>query len=65
MTQDEVARVVLDGAYVVAPVPRRLFGSFVEHLGRGVYGGVFDPGDRRPRPRGSAPTCSSWSASSA
>ena len=44
MTQDEVARVVLDGAYVVAPVPRRLFGSFVEHMGRCVYGGVYEPG---------------------
>ncbi|HET6697999.1 MAG TPA: alpha-N-arabinofuranosidase [Nocardioidaceae bacterium] len=38
------ARVVLDGAYRVAPVPRRLFGSFVEHMGRCVYGGIFDPG---------------------
>jgi alpha-N-arabinofuranosidase len=27
----------------VGPVRRRLFGSFVEHLGRCVYGGVFEP----------------------
>jgi alpha-L-arabinofuranosidase len=38
------ARVVLDGAYRVGPVPRRLFGSFVEHMGRCVYGGIYDPG---------------------
>ncbi|KFI85275.1 alpha-L-arabinofuranosidase [Bifidobacterium reuteri DSM 23975] len=27
----------------VADVPRRLFGSFVEQLGRGVYGGIYEP----------------------
>ena len=31
---ERTARAVLDGAYVVGPVPRRLFGSFVEHMGR-------------------------------
>jgi len=29
---------------VVAPVHRRLFGSFVEHMGRTVYTGIFEPG---------------------
>ncbi|MBU4335858.1 MAG: alpha-L-arabinofuranosidase [Actinobacteria bacterium] len=28
----------------VAPVHRRLFGSFVEHMGRCVYGGIYEPG---------------------
>jgi alpha-N-arabinofuranosidase len=28
----------------LSTVDRRLFGSFVEHLGRCVYGGVFEPG---------------------
>ncbi len=37
------ARLVLDAAYAVAPVPRRLFGSFVEHLGRCVYTGIYEP----------------------
>ena len=37
------ARVVLDPAFVVGEVDRRLFGSFVEHLGRCVYGGIYDP----------------------
>src|SRR5689334_12122428 len=31
----------------VAPVDRRLFGSFVEHLGRCVYGGIYAPDDPR------------------
>jgi alpha-N-arabinofuranosidase len=33
----------LDPAFVVGPVRRRLFGSFVEHLGRCVYTGIHDP----------------------
>ena len=35
----------LDPARTIAPVKRRLFGSFVEHMGRCVYGGVYDPSD--------------------
>lgn len=35
--------VSLDPAFRVAPVDPRLFGSFVEHMGRCVYGGIFDP----------------------
>ncbi|MFC5056162.1 alpha-N-arabinofuranosidase [Saccharothrix xinjiangensis] len=30
--------------HVLAPVRRRLFGSFVEHLGRCVYTGIHEPG---------------------
>ena len=29
---------------IVAPVSERLFGSFVEHMGRAVYTGIFEPG---------------------
>ena len=38
------ARVSIDPAFVVAPVDRRVFGSFVEHMGRCVYTGIFEPG---------------------
>ncbi|GAA3715300.1 alpha-N-arabinofuranosidase [Microlunatus aurantiacus] len=38
------ARLVLDAAFALAPVPRRLFGSFVEHMGRCVYTGIHEPG---------------------
>lgn len=34
----------LDPAFIIAPVPPRLFGSFVEHMGRCVYEGIFEPG---------------------
>src|SRR3954453_14567864 len=37
------ARLVLDSAFTLAPVPRRLFGSFVEHMGRCVYTGIYEP----------------------
>jgi alpha-L-arabinofuranosidase len=30
----------------------RLFGSFVEHLGRGVYGGIYEPGHPSATPEG-------------
>ncbi|MCX7520844.1 alpha-N-arabinofuranosidase [Microbacterium sp. STN6] len=38
------AQIALDPEAVVAPVNRRLFGSFVEHLGRCVYNGIYEPG---------------------
>ncbi|MFI5912064.1 alpha-N-arabinofuranosidase [Dactylosporangium sp. NPDC051541] len=41
------ARIVLDPAAVVAPVNRRLFGTFVEHMGRCVYTGIYEPGHPR------------------
>ena len=41
MTQ---ARLVLDRDFTVGEVPRRIFGSFVEHMGRCVYTGIYEPG---------------------
>ena len=37
------ASATLDPAFRIGPVRRRLFGSFVEHLGRCVYTGIHDP----------------------
>ncbi len=37
------ASLSVDPARVVAPVSRRTFGSFVEHMGRCVYGGIYEP----------------------
>lgn len=36
--------IILDRANTVGPVRRRTFGSFVEHLGRCVYDGIYEPG---------------------
>jgi len=38
------ASVVLDPGFRVADVDERVFGSFVEHMGRAVYGGIYEPG---------------------
>jgi alpha-N-arabinofuranosidase len=38
------AKLTLDPAFEIGPVERRLFGSFVEHMGRSVYTGVYEPG---------------------
>ncbi|MCF4119426.1 alpha-N-arabinofuranosidase [Antribacter sp. KLBMP9083] len=38
------ATLTLDPAFVVGPVRRRTFGTFVEHLGRCVYTGIYEPG---------------------
>ncbi|PSL05227.1 alpha-N-arabinofuranosidase [Haloactinopolyspora alba] len=37
------ATLTIDPAFRVAPVNRRTFGSFVEHMGRCVYTGIFEP----------------------
>ncbi|MDQ0796562.1 alpha-N-arabinofuranosidase [Streptomyces sp. B1I3] len=41
------ARFTLDPAFTVGEVNPRLFGSFVEHLGRCVYDGIHEPGHPR------------------
>ena len=38
------SRVTLCADDPVAPVRRRVFGTFVEHLGRCVYSGIYEPG---------------------
>lgn len=38
------ASLVLDPSFIVAPVNRRTFGTFVEHMGRCVYTGIYEPG---------------------
>jgi alpha-L-arabinofuranosidase len=38
-----IARIVLDPAFAVGAVDARVFGSFVEHMGRAIYGGIYEP----------------------
>lgn len=40
---EHVATLTLDPAFRVGPVDRRLFGTFVEHMGRCVYSGIHEP----------------------
>lgn len=38
------ARIVVDPDFRVGPVDPRIYGTFVEHLGRCVYTGIYEPG---------------------
>ena len=40
------ARVLIDTRRTIAPLDRNLFGSFLEHLGRAIYQGIYDPGSK-------------------
>ncbi len=37
------AKLVMDRNYKVGRIDRRIYGSFIEHIGRAVYGGIYDP----------------------
>ena len=41
------AHLVVDPRFPVGPLDRRLFGAFVEHLGRCVYDGIYEPAHPR------------------
>ena len=38
------ATITLDRAYSIGRIDPRIYGSFIEHLGRAVYGGIYEPG---------------------
>ena len=38
------AKMIIDKEFKVAPVDKRIYGSFIEHLGRAVYDGLYQPG---------------------
>src|SRR6184192_1481810 len=39
----DIARVYVDSRRLIGALDRNLFGSFLEHLGRAIYEGVYDP----------------------
>jgi alpha-N-arabinofuranosidase len=38
------ARVTASASYTIGDIDKRLYGSFLEHLGRAVYTGIYEPG---------------------
>lgn len=38
------ARLTVDKDFRIADIDKRLYGSFIEHLGRAVYNGIYQPG---------------------
>lgn len=43
MSRAKAAHMIIDREFTVGDVDPRLYGSFIEHLGRAVYGGIFEP----------------------
>jgi alpha-L-arabinofuranosidase len=39
-------RIFVDSRRTIAPLDRNLFGSFLEHLGRAIYSGIYEPGSK-------------------
>ncbi len=39
-------RVIIDSSREIAPIDHHLFGSFLEHLGRAIYEGIYEPGSK-------------------
>jgi len=37
------AKMIVDKDFVISEVDPRIYGSFIEHLGRAVYGGLYEP----------------------
>jgi alpha-L-arabinofuranosidase len=40
------ARVYIDSRRTISPIDRNLYGSFLEHLGRAIYEGIYDPNSK-------------------
>ena len=37
-------KIILDKDYTIGKIDERVYGSFIEHLGRAVYDGIYEPG---------------------
>ena len=46
LSSSDPARIYVDTRRTIAPLDKNLFGSFLEHLGRAIYGGICDPGSK-------------------
>lgn len=44
MVEFKKAKMVVDKEYRISEIDKRIYGSFIEHLGRAVYGGIYEPG---------------------
>ena len=38
------ARMIVDRDFRVGQIDKRIYGSFLEHLGRAIYTGIYEPG---------------------
>ena len=47
-----MASITLDPTAVIGPISPAIFGSFVEHMHRCVYGGIYEPGSAQSDAQG-------------
>ena len=40
---DMKARITVNKSYKIGSIDKRIYGSFIEHIGRAVYGGIYEP----------------------
>ena len=38
------AKLTINKNFIIGEIDKRIYGSFIEHLGRAVYGGIYEPG---------------------
>ena len=38
------AGILINRHFTVGKIDPRIYGSFIEHIGRAVYGGIYEPG---------------------
>ena len=38
------AKITIAKEFKIGEIDKRIYGSFIEHLGRAVYGGIYEPG---------------------
>ena len=38
------AKMLLEKDFMIGEIDKRIYGSFIEHLGRAVYDGIYEPG---------------------
>jgi alpha-L-arabinofuranosidase len=46
------ARIKFDTERIIGEVDKNIYGNFVEHLGRCIYGGIYEPGSQLSGPDG-------------
>lgn len=44
MANQKKAKMILDKDFKISEIDNRIYGSFIEHLGRAVYEGIYEPG---------------------
>ncbi len=53
----KTASIILDKELRIGEIDPRMYGSFLEHLGRAIYGGIYEPGHPPPIQTVSARMC--------